>query len=331
MSPVTEIDRWSVRSLTIDDADALVALGVAIGEAAGIEALTTQADVMADLVHPAAALERNTRAVSDESGQIRAYAIVYEDTPGRVEGDVLIDPGLTADVQDRLLDDLIDWYIVTALDIAERQGLTSTVAVLAASQTEDRMFAAYARHGFAYARTFWRMTLDLADPYPSPWGVEGIATTSVDPDDDDVMQRLHRLDEGTFFDHYGFVAAGYATFATNVRGLAGFDRGATWIAVDESTGSDAGFLIGTDRRAEDGYGFIAMLGVMPAYRGRGLAKSLLATAFDYYRAREMVGVQLGVDAENTTGATQLYRSVGMHESESIDVWELALSLELLDG
>jgi ribosomal protein S18 acetylase RimI-like enzyme len=271
-------------------------------------------------------LDRNTRAVIDESGRIRAYAIVYEDAPGRTEGDVLIDPKLPTDVQDRLLDDLIDWYMVAALDVTERKGLTSTVAVLAASQSEGRMFEAYARHGFTYARTFWRMTLRLADAHPAPFEVDGLTIGSVDPNVDDVLKRLHLLDEGSFFDHYGFVAAGYEAFATNIRGLAGFDREATWIAVDEETGADAGFLIGTDRRAEDDFGFIAMLGVMPAFRGRGLAKALLATAFDHYRARGMVGVQLGVDAQNTTGATQLYRSVGMSESESFDVWELALTL-----
>ena len=164
-----------------------------------------------------------------------AYAIVYEDTPGRIEGDVLIDPAMAPEVQDPLLDALIAWYIDAGLAATERHGLESTIAVLAASRTEERMFEAYARHGFTYARTFWRMTLDLNDPYPAPFAVDGFVIVPVDPDDDGVLRRLHALDEGAFFDHYGFVAAGYEAFAKNVRGASGFDRHATWIAVDEAS------------------------------------------------------------------------------------------------
>jgi ribosomal protein S18 acetylase RimI-like enzyme len=59
------------------------------------------------------------------------------------------------------------------------------------------------------------------------------------------------------------------------------------------------------------YGWVATLGVRRAWRGRGIARSLLATAFAEYRRRGKRGVSLGVDAESPTGANRLYERVGM--------------------
>jgi ribosomal protein S18 acetylase RimI-like enzyme len=58
-------------------------------------------------------------------------------------------------------------------------------------------------------------------------------------------------------------------------------------------------------------GYVRILGVQKAWRGRGLARALLLSAFSDYRQRGCLGVQLGVDTGNTTGATRLYESVGM--------------------
>ena len=62
-------------------------------------------------------------------------------------------------------------------------------------------------------------------------------------------------------------------------------------------------------------GYVATLGVLPPWRGRGLARCLLTTAFEEYRRRGMKSVSLHVDADSITGATRLYTGVGMAEAQ----------------
>lgn len=319
--------QWARRPVLVTDAAAIVGLAEAIARAASVEAPMSAADVSADLDHPDVDLDRDTLAVVDYAGAFRAYVIVYDEAPGRTDGEILVDPDLDQDTSDALLDECIGWFVDAVLAHAERRGLTSTVAVLAAAQAETGMFEAYARHGFSYTRTFWRMGLQLSDPYPKPEVVPGMRLERVNPGDAGVVGRLHELTESAFAEHYGHVPVPIEVFARQFGALSGLDAEAIWITVDEATETDAAYVVGSDRRADEGRGYISLLGVARPFRGRGLAKHLLATAFAYYASRGLDAVELGVDAENHTGATQLYQSVGMREWEAADVWELALSLD----
>jgi ribosomal protein S18 acetylase RimI-like enzyme len=59
-------------------------------------------------------------------------------------------------------------------------------------------------------------------------------------------------------------------------------------------------------------GRVGSLGVMPAYRRRGLGEALLRHSFRDFRRRGATRVALGVDSQNETGAVRLYERVGMH-------------------
>ena len=85
-------------------------------------------------------------------------------------------------------------------------------------------------------------------------------------------------------------------------------------------GVPAAVCILDDSRRDIGEGYVRSLGVLREYRGRGLARLLLERAFDYYRGRGMVGVQLGVDSASPTGANHLYEKVGMTPHRVIDAW-----------
>lgn len=70
--------------------------------------------------------------------------------------------------------------------------------------------------------------------------------------------------------------------------------------------------------------WIDALGVLPAWRGRGIGASLLRTAFAEFRRRRNATVTLNVDAQNETGATVLYERVGMRPTRRWDIYEKCL-------
>ena len=70
---------------------------------------------------------------------------------------------------------------------------------------------------------------------------------------------------------------------------------------------------------------IESIGVVPAWRGRGIAKALLRRAFAALAKRGHHEVRLGVDAQNPTGAVALYESVGMTPYRSYDIFDLGTS------
>jgi mycothiol synthase len=53
------------------------------------------------------------------------------------------------------------------------------------------------------------------------------------------------------------------------------------------------------------------LGVLPEMQGRGIGRALLRHSFAMLAGRGIPKGRLGVDTENSTGAVELYRSIGM--------------------
>jgi ribosomal protein S18 acetylase RimI-like enzyme len=70
--------------------------------------------------------------------------------------------------------------------------------------------------------------------------------------------------------------------------------------------------------------YVATLGVRRNWRGLGLAKALLRQTFARSYQAGFRRVTLGVDASSPTGATALYRSVGMTTELESSVWERSL-------
>jgi ribosomal protein S18 acetylase RimI-like enzyme len=99
----------------------------------------------------------------------------------------------------------------------------------------------------------------------------------------------------------------------------GVDPAQWWIA--DLDGEPVGFCLGEARGiGDDPGGYVRSLGVETAARGRGIARHLLQVAFADHARRGWAWSQLTVDSENSTGATALYRSVGMEPVEVIDAY-----------
>ena len=77
-------------------------------------------------------------------------------------------------------------------------------------------------------------------------------------------------------------------------------------------------------RSRSGIGWVGTLGVRRAWRKRGLGEALLLHSSGEFYKRGTKTIGLGVDAENPTGATRLYRKAGMKVAAEYVIYEKEL-------
>jgi mycothiol synthase len=173
--------------------------------------------------------------------------------------------------------------------------------------------------GYREVRRIWEMTIALGDdPPPDPELPEGLR---IEPFSADLARAFHGALEEAFADHWEHQSTPFEKWWE--RQLARPDHDPSlWFLIR----TDEDVVAATRNDPErSGGGWIGAIGVRRAWRGRGLAKALLVESFREFHRRGQRRVGLGVDAENPTGATKLYESVGMvAESEQI-VWEKELA------
>ncbi len=184
--------------------------------------------------------------------------------------------------------------------------------------TADEDYAAVLRaHGFTPVRRFYRMRIESSSPLipatapPLPDGVALVVS-----DDDATRRRICAVDNESFLDHWHFVPREYDEWWAHMSSGSTRDPGGWWLLTVD--GEDAAICLLDESRAEIGDGYVSILGVRKQFRGRGLARLLLQRAFVHYRDLGRAGTQLGVDADNTTGAVRLYEGVGMTAARVIE-------------
>ena len=196
-----------------------------------------------------------------------------------------------------------------------------------ASDADTAAAALFTELGYSPDRHEIEMELVFDGPVavaPIPAGVT-IRTVSNDMD----IEAVARVSSDAFRDHYGWAESSWNQTLerwSNFRAMDEWDDDLVFIA--ESDGIAVGELVGVRSYGSDTEtGYIGSLGVVRSWRGRGLARALLTGVFCEYQARGMRAVALDVDADSLTGATRLYRSVGMEPVR----FETAYLIELRPG
>ena len=169
--------------------------------------------------------------------------------------------------------------------------------------------------GYAAARHYFEMRRDLTTALPDAPLPSGIEVRPFEPTEAS-YRAVYVGNREAFRDHWGSRPWTEETYQA-WRNDPMHDTALWQIAWDVSTNTNevAGVAINTIFAADnETYGFkrgwVDNLSVRRPWRGRGLAKALLARSFAALRARGMTEAMLGVDAANPTGALQLYESVG---------------------
>lgn len=184
---------------------------------------------------------------------------------------------------------------------------------------DERAPALFAGRGFAYARSFFRMVIDITEPQPDPVWPAGAELRPLDPDRDG--PALYEAEIEAFAEEWDYVERDYGPWRERAFGPSGFDP--ALVPVVWAGDEVVAFSRNYPKRNGD-WGFVGTLGVRPSWRRRGLGLALLRESFRRFRAIGETTVALGVDVDNPTGATRLYERAGMHVLWQADVWQKEL-------
>jgi len=154
-------------------------------------------------------------------------------------------------------------------------------------------------------RVFRELRIDLDEPPEPPEWPEGLLPDEFDAERD--AAAFHAAQQEAFADHWEFRPLELARWRTVHVETAAFDP-SLWRVVRAGDEVAAGAICEADRY---GGGWICVLFTRRPWRSRGVGRALLRDALRKFGDRGEASVGLGVDAENTTGAFQLYESVGM--------------------
>ena len=305
-------DGLTSRAPTLDDAAPITHLVRECDFAAIGESDYTEGEVVATFGSPGVDHERGGRVVLDSDGAIVGWLWTELDEAAR---EVFVDVFCRRA-------DVTNWLYEHGLAFAAQLSAETGVplGVYSGCFATD---AAYAQviesHGLTVDRRFWRMRLDLdpEQPFVAPTLPPGV-TLEVASDDDAGRRLVHRLNEAAFVDHWHNTPRTFDDWYERVLASVGDDPTQRYIALVE--GQPAGLLVADDSLAEQRESYVRTLGVLREFRGRGVAKSLLANAFAVAAGRGHRRVSLTVDSESPTGATRLYEGMGMAVASEIMVW-----------
>ena len=252
--------------------------------------------------------ESDFALVVDERDEPLVYADLSSADPesGRIWLDLRV-PRRNAD----------DETIAAALDWAETTAGGRGLRVLRAVTSPDSRVAPFlAGRGYRPIRHAFRMRADLDAPPPEPSWPAGIAVRNLEPGEE---RAVFEAVEDAFADHWEWTPGIFEEWAHHMVEAPDFDPSLWLIARDGA--EIAGACICRFAPGEPELGWVRQLGVRPPWRRHGLGTSLLLASFGLFWERRALGVGLGVDGENTTGAVRLYERAGMHVVHRFDTYE----------
>ena len=285
-----------IRQFRWDDAEQITGLFNTINGIVGTEKEFSHELMSQTLAHPSCRPEVNCFVAESTEGQLVGYALVSPEIPiGRAVGSGgVLEEHRSSGVGRSLLGRISEHV--------ENLGV-------AAFHIQASLDSQHARHmlaseGFVHVKDYWQMrwengtlpAISLPDGY-------GLRTFELDQDE----AELTSIQNAAFGEHWGFNPNTVEEIAARVRMNSTAPDGIIFISNGESL---AGFNWTLRNENENGsVGFVAMTGVHPNYRGKGLGTAVVVTGMEYLREQGVDGIELEVDSTNTP-AVELYRKLG---------------------
>ena len=210
-------------------------------------------------------------------------------------------------------DEMIGWAGRRIREVGQQHGLRG---VLMGRVFEHEGYARgiFERHGFRIVRYGFRMARALSEPVPEPVFPEGYTVRYAEGEED--IERWVDCYNQSFIDHWGFHAETVEERRQRLR-RPGYLPEQDLVAVAWD-GSFAAFCLWYADEVGNAMhgrreGHIGLLGTRRGHRGIGLGRAMLLTGLQRLRDAGMERANLGVDAENPTGALGLYERVGFEK------------------
>jgi mycothiol synthase len=203
-----------------------------------------------------------------------------------------------------------------------REPVAVHVFRFAGNEAAERLFRALE---YAHVRTFWMMRIQLETAEkPDGRNPEAIRIRTFERQTDE--RAVYDAISEAFIDHWGSWTETFERWRHNrIDGEgARFDPTLWFVAHEGDEVVGAACCSATTPRADE-TAEVNLLGVRRPWRRRGVGLALLRTAFGEMRRRGIARCELGVDAENPTGATRLYERAGMHVAYSLEIWKKTLA------
>jgi mycothiol synthase len=195
---------------------------------------------------------------------------------------------------------------------AEHAGVShlTTPVYLPAGQARRESTGFLEARGFRADHSYWQMRIDDIHNQPQPVWPKGIGVRAFSDVDRDAVVWAQLI----------VAAFGEASTPQGVRAqLAepGVSKSGYFFAVDQSSGREIGTSRGrVDMIAGEPVGYIGTVGVLPEYRGRGIAEALVKQTLAYLASLGLDSATLFVEDRNTParklydklGWTQIYRT-----------------------
>jgi mycothiol synthase len=178
----------------------------------------------------------------------------------------------------------------------------------------DRAQALLVGAGYRRARAIFRMRRRLTDVPPPPPAPAGISLAPLDVFRD--AEPLHQSDGRAFADNPDYEPTTLASFYDEHLASPNLDPELSRVARRGSR--IVGFVV--SRRQPDGEGYVDLLAVDPAVRGRGLGTTLLLASFEAFARAGLSGAHLEVASDNPV-ALRLYTRAGMTSQGESAVFE----------
>jgi GNAT superfamily N-acetyltransferase len=229
---------------------------------------------------------------------------------------------------------LIEWAEEKALAASQNAPAgVKTVLQTILFDTEHKALKLIRDHGFSPVREWMHLVIELVEPPIVPSLPAGLSLRAMDLDNDwDIVGSA--MDEA-FVDHWGYIPSEVLekenqdeeeTPEQPVDELYSNTPGYCFIVLAGNKVA-GGVLCNAKLVERDDTGRVGSLFVRPAYRGRGIARTLMLASFDAFWKNGLHRVITDTDANSFTISTRLYKSLGMRPYRS----ELTYEKEVRPG
>jgi len=259
----------------------------------------------------------DARTIRNLAGKLVGFLRVYVNPKPQHENVAFLDKEIAPEARGQGLEEqALHWMEERAQERLAGAGKTESASKLPRliragfQESASDQIELYKRRGYRHVRSFYKMERDLDQPIDANPLPEGLVFRSYSEELDEKM--LAAFNEA-FGDHWGHQDVTEDEWHQFIMDASDVRRDLTLVVMDGD--EVAAFSINRVKKAENARlgiqrGWIGTLGTRRAWRKRGLASALLSESMRRFKAEGLDWAGLGVDAENWTGALQLYERNG---------------------